>query len=102
MAVTTYKNITKLEVGQKEKEATINTGLDVIDAELSRLNDEVVSNDGELSTLNGSIGDKIEHLGELASDPVTFDVPPGSTYYNTTTSKLKFLRQDGTTWTNVA
>ena len=88
MATTTYLGITKLEVGQKEKEVTLNTGLDAVDAESSRLNDEV--------------NVKPEHLGDVASDPSSTGVIPGSTYYNTSTFKLKFLRQDGTTWTNAA
>lgn len=62
-----------LEVGQGSKEALINTNF----AQVPR------------------------YLGELAADPATTDVAHGSTYFNTTTSKLKVLKTDNT-WVNVA
>lgn len=62
-----------LEVGQGSKEALINSNF----AQVPR------------------------YLGELAADPSTLDVSAGSTYFNTTTSKLKLLRTNGT-WVNAA
>lgn len=62
-----------LEVGQGNKEALINTNF----AQVPR------------------------YLGELATDPLTLDVSHGSTYFNTTTSKLKVLKTDNT-WVNAA
>lgn len=78
MATTTNKNIVLLEVGQKEKEAAINAGFNILD----------------LSP---------EYAGEFitASEPATTGFPPGSTYYNTTTSKLMFLNSS-LVWTAVA
>lgn len=62
-----------LEVGQGSKEALINTNF----AQVPR------------------------YLGELPTDPATLDVSIGSTYFNTTTSKLKLLKTDST-WVNAA
>lgn len=64
---------TDLTVGQKEKEVTINTNF----AQVPR------------------------YLGELTADPATAGVSAGSTYFNTTASKLKVLKGSGV-WTNVA
>lgn len=80
MASTTHYGFVKLEVGQKEKEVSINTVLDSIDGQLFQ---------------------RIKHLGDFATDPATVGVIVGSTYFNTTSLKLKFLRSTGT-WTNVA
>lgn len=77
MATTTNLSLTLLEVGQKEKEVTINTALTDIDTKVVR------------------------YLGEAASDPAVLGVAPGSTYYNTTSSKLKVLKSNST-WVNVA
>ncbi len=79
MATTTHYGLTLLEVGQKEKEVTINenfTSLDVIP----------------------------KYLGDLAADPsVITTVPVGSTYFNTSTSKLRVLRnKTGPIWSDVA
>lgn len=79
MATTPNLNLTLLEVGQKEKEATINAALLAIDTK------EIL---------------RPTFLGDFASDPVTTK-PVGSTYYNTATSKLKVLRGNST-WVNVA
>lgn len=70
-------NLTLLDVGQKEKEVTINDNFTKIDASVLRF------------------------LGDLASDPPTTGVKTGSTYYNTATSKLKVLRANNT-WANAA
>ena len=65
--------ITELVVGQKEKEITINTNY--------------------LATPR--------YLGEFASAPATTGVSIGSTFYNSTSSKLMFLNTVST-WVNVA
>lgn len=71
MAVTTNRSMTLLEVGQKEKEVTINTNFTTLDA-------------------------IPKYLGDAASDPTpTTTIPVGSTYYNTGSSKLKVLRSKG-------
>lgn len=77
MATTTQLGLTLLDVGQKEKEVTINQNFQIIDDKALRF------------------------LGDLASDPPTTGVPKGSTYYNTATSKLKVLRTNNT-WANAA
>jgi hypothetical protein len=77
MAQTSYLQLDLLEVGQKEKETTINGNMTKLDQKVLR------------------------YLGDLASDPATTGVPAGSTYYNTATSKLKVLRANNT-WANAA
>lgn len=77
MAYTQNLQLTLLEVGQKEKEATINTNLNMIDSKV------------------------IRYLGEAGSDPSTSGVAFGSTYFNTVSSKLKVLKSDAS-WVNVA
>jgi hypothetical protein len=80
MAATTNYAMTLLEVGQKEKEVTINTNFTTLD-------------------------NTPKYLGDLASDPASVATTPvGSTYYNTATSKLKVLRSKSPTvvWSNVA
>lgn len=67
--------ITQLTVGQKEKEVTINTNYLAIPRYL-----------GEFTT---------------AAQPAVTGVSQGSTYYNTTTSKLMFLNTSNA-WINVA
>ena len=76
MAKTAYLELDLLDVGQREKEATINSALTKVDQKSLRF------------------------LGEAALDPATASIPLGSTYYNTTDSKLKVLLAAG--WTNVA
>lgn len=76
MATTTKWQLKYMEVGQKDKTVTINDNMDILD-------------------------NVPKYLGELSSDPVITNVPNGSTYYNTTVSKLKVLRTTGT-WVNVA
>lgn len=72
MATTSYLLLKLLEVGQKEKEATINENMNLIDNKVPRF------------------------LGDLATDPSTTGIPKGSTYFNTATSKLKVLRANNT------
>jgi len=77
MTTTANLQLTLLEIGQKEKEATINTNFSNIDSKVPR------------------------YLGELGADPVTTGIPAGSTYYSTAAAKLKVLRTTGT-WVNAA
>ena len=77
MTTTTNFSLTLLDVGQKEKEVTINTNFQKLDNEVPK------------------------YLGEATSDPATTGRAPGSTYYNTTASKLKVLKSN-MTWVNVA
>ena len=69
MATTNYA-LTLLEVGQKEKEVTINTNFTILD-------------------------NVPKYLGDLASDPTTTTVPIGSRYYNTSSAQFKTLRSKG-------
>ena len=55
----------------------------------------------KVNILNNNFDVVPRYLGELASDPATTGVPEGSTYYNTTGSKLKVLKST-LTWVNVA
>lgn len=79
MATTPNYALTLLEVGQKEKEVTINTNFSALDA-------------------------IPKYLGDLVADPtVLTTIPLGSTYYNTTSSKLRVLRnKTGPVWSNAA
>lgn len=76
---TTPGGLPLLEVGQKEKEVTINTAFTMIDTKLT-----------------GRAG----WLGKLASDPTPTAAMVGSWYYNTATNKMKILI-DATTWIQV-
>jgi len=80
MATTTNYALTLLEVGQKEKEVTINTNFTTMDA-------------------------TPKFLGRLAANPATTTgTPLGSTYFNTATSKLVCLTQitPSVIWSNAA
>lgn len=79
MATTTNYGLTLLEVGQKEKEVTINTNFELVDA-------------------------IPKYLGDLTAAPTVLTaIPLGSTYFNTTTNKLQVLRnKTGPIWSNVA
>ena len=77
MSTTANLGLVLLEVGQKEKEVTINTNFTQIDAKIVR------------------------YLGELAADPVIANIAFGSTYFNTASNKLKVLKTSGT-WANAA
>jgi len=90
MATTPNYSLTLLEVGQKEKEITINTNFTSLDTALKTVSDVAYA--------------APVYLGDLASDPATPTQPLGSTYFNTGTSKLKVLRQKtpSVIWTNVA
>lgn len=74
--VTQNYQLTLLEVGQKDKEITINTNFQSLDNKV------------------------IKYLGELSSDPAS-GPPAGSTYFNTSTNKLKVLKSNGQ-WVNCA
>ena len=65
-----------MEIGQKDKSVTINDNMGILD-------------------------NVPKYLGEFSSDPSATNVPFGSTYYNTTASKLKVLRTNSS-WVNVA
>lgn len=75
MATTPKIGIEKLEIGQGEKEATINTAFDKIDA---------------------AYGTTPQFMGDLTGDPSITNVPLGSTYFNTSLSKFKMLRGNST------
>ena len=77
MTTTTNFQLTLLEVGQKEKEASINTNFTLLDQKIPR------------------------YLGELAVDPSSSGVASGSTYFNTQTNKLKVIKTNGA-WVNAA
>ena len=77
MAQTPNLGLTLIEVGQKEKEVTINTNFTAIDSKVPK------------------------YLGELGADPVTTGIPAGSTYFNSAQNKLKVLKTTGT-WVNAA
>lgn len=65
-----------LDVGQREKEAVINYNMQLIDSKVLRF------------------------LGAASADPSTTGVSQGSTYFNTSTNKLKVLV--GSSWLNAA
>lgn len=73
MTTTTNLGLTQLEVGQKEKEVTINTNNSVLDSKVPRA------------------------LADSATAPVVTGLAPGSTYFNTTDSKVYWLRPN-LTW----
>ncbi len=70
MTTTTNYGLTLLEVGQKEKEVTINTNFSTLD-------------------------NVPKYLGDLATNPVTTTLPIGSRYYNTGSSQFGTLRSKG-------
>lgn len=76
MATTTKWGLKLMEIGQKDKTVTINDNMGILD-------------------------NAPKYLGEFSSDPATTNVPNGSTYYNSTASKLKVLLSS-TTWANAA
>ncbi len=80
MTTTTNWNLTLLEVGQKEKEVTINQNMTELSNRIPRF------------------------LGRLAANPSEAGVPLGSSYFNTTTSKMVFLTQitPSVIWSNAA
>lgn len=51
--------------------------------------------------INNNFAQVPKYLGEATANPAVDDVPAGSTYFNTTTSKLMVLRTN-LTWVNVA
>lgn len=79
MATTPNLGLTLLEVGQKEKEVTINAALTAIDTKVQA---------------------KSGWLGKLATDPAPSAALTGAIYYNTTSSKVRILI-DATTWVDV-
>lgn len=79
MSTTTNYEMTLLEVGQKEKEVTINTNFSTLD-------------------------NTPKWLGDLAAAPTNLaKIPLGSTYFNTTTNRVQVLRnKTGPIWSNVS
>ena len=73
MTTTTNLGLTQLEIGQKNKEVTINTNNSLLDSKVPRT------------------------LADAASAPATTGLAPGSTYFNTTDSKVYWLRPN-LTW----
>jgi hypothetical protein len=73
MTTTTNLGLTQLEIGQKEKEVTINTNNAVLDVKVPRA------------------------LADAAAAPATTGLAPGSTYFNTADSKVYWLRPN-LTW----
>lgn len=71
MSTTTNFQLTLLEVGQKEKEVTLNTNFALLDQRVPK------------------------YLGDLAVDPSTSGVAAGSTYFNTQLGKIKTLKTNG-------
>lgn len=71
MATTTNLGLTLLEVGQKEKEVTINTNMNLLDGKVTK------------------------YLGELTTDPSITGVVQGSVYYNTGAGVFKTLSSTG-------
>lgn len=72
MTTTSNLGLTLLEVGQKEKEATINGNMTSLDQKTPRA------------------------LPDAATAPATTGLAPGSTYFNTTSSRVFWLRPNGT------
>lgn len=81
MATTPKIALTLLEVGQREKEATINDGLTKIDTEIGMIKDTRM-------------------LADAVIDPIGA-YPAGTLYYNTLTSKLRVLRPN-LNWSDAA
>ena len=119
MTTTTNLGLTQLEVGQKEKEVTINTNNATLDTKVpivladaavdpsavgrapgtmfydtAKKVLKVLRNGGTWNVMSG-------YIGEFAADPATTNLQAGSTYFNTTSSKLKVLKTD-LTWVNAA
>ena len=76
MATTTKWGFTLMEVGQKDKTTTINTNMNLLD-------------------------EAPKYLGDLSAHPASTNVPFGSTYFTTVSSKLRVLRSSGS-WVNAA
>ena len=72
MATTPNLGLVQIEIGQKEKEVTINTNQSTLDAKVPRA------------------------LPDAASAPTVTGLAPGSTYYNTTESRVYWLRPNMT------
>ena len=77
----TRLNLTLLEVGQREKEATINDSLTKIDTAIAAIQDSKM-------------------LADQAADPAGTYIA-GTMYFNTTTSKLRVVRSN-LIWANAA
>lgn len=80
MATTTNLGITLLEIGQKNKETTINDALTLIDTKVQGKNN---------------------WLGVGTTDPTPSAALIGSTFYRTDTAKMRVLI-NATTWVNAA
>ena len=75
MATTPKIGLKLLEIGQGEKEVTINESFTTIDTKF---------------------GNTPAFLGDLTGDPAVTNVALGSTYFNTSLNKIKILRGNGT------
>jgi hypothetical protein len=103
MATTPKLGMVLLDVGQKQKEATINAALTTLD---NAIVITTAGNAGQVLASRGSGQTPIwanpsGYKGEATSDPSATGLPPGSTYYNTSTSKLRVLLSTGS-WVNAA
>ena len=78
MATTPNLGLAQLEIGQKEKEVTINTNNTLIDT---------------------AFATRSKYLGDLAADPTPTAELVGARYYNTTSNVFRTLR-NATTWIN--
>lgn len=119
MTTTANLQIELLETGQLNKDPTINTAFEKLDAVVpvclansatdpstagkaagttyyntTSKTMKILLKSGVWSVANG-------YLGEFNTDPATTNLQAGSTYYNTSASKLKVLKSD-LTWANAA
>lgn len=117
--LTTNLSLTQLDVGQKEKEVTINTNNSLIDAKIGFTLADAGSDPSATGKAPGTtyydtvkkvvrflrVGSTWNtmngYIGEGTSDPATTGLQSGSLYYNTSTSKLKVLLSTGS-WANAA
>jgi len=79
-----------LDVGQKEKETTINSNMTLIDT-------AVKANQDAIEDLEESVDAKPVALADAATNPATTGLIPGTTYYNTSDNKVYWLRPN-LTW----
>jgi hypothetical protein len=83
MATTPNLGLTLLEIGQKDKETTINDNFAKIDG----------------GGTSGGPTSFARYLGDLATDPAPTAAMVGARYFNTTNNVFRTLR-NATTWVN--